>query len=470
MLENLYLDNNRELQHDFGPKVHEGPVRRRNAVRQSFTTRDGNNRRSETSLIAHLGSHSDSITGLAVSPDHMFFVSASDDKTVKVWDTARLERNVTSKPRHTYGQHHARVKAICILEAVHCFASAADDGSLHVVRVHMSQSGALPKYNKLQVIREHRVDHPGEYITCMTHYNTGARSTIKLTTVAFYLIKGCSDTSSNLVYATTHSVITILDLQTMRVLQTMQNPRHFGPITCICLDRKRSWIVVGTSMGNLTLWDRRFGLLLKSWQVAEVAPGKSTRIHQCVVHPTLGRGRWIMVALETSHTEHVPVTLIEVWDIEKCMLVETFLMNTTSSSPEEPQQVTGVDTEPSPAAAIAALVRSRQTGLSSATRIKRTHPPSSIVAQDDVLPTPSPTIRAIVVGLEFGGHQSGNHSKTNDFGGELDAHAHSVGRGFMITGSEDRRIRLWDLGKLERTVVFSGLESDHDKPSYRLVF
>jgi len=172
-LENLYLDNNRELQHDFGPKVHEGPVRRRNAVRQSFTTRDGSNRRSEASLIAHLGSHSDAITGLAVSPDHMFFVSASDDKTVKVWDTARLERNVTSKPRHTYGQHHARVKAICVLEGVHCFASAADDGSMHVVRVHVSQGGALPKYNKLQVIREHRVDHPGEYITCMTHYNTG---------------------------------------------------------------------------------------------------------------------------------------------------------------------------------------------------------------------------------------------------------------------------------------------------------
>lgn len=103
----------------------------------------------------------------------MFFVSASDDKTVKIWDTARLERNVTSKPRHTYSQHHARVKSICILEGVHCFASAADDGSLHIVRVHVSQSGALPKYNKLQVIREHRVDHPGEYITCMTHYNTG---------------------------------------------------------------------------------------------------------------------------------------------------------------------------------------------------------------------------------------------------------------------------------------------------------
>lgn len=83
-----------------------------------------------------------------------------------------------------------------MLEGVHCWASAAVDGSLHVVRVVVtfgnmgvgagggtagtsgSGSGAggsnvLPKYHKLQVVREHRCDNPGEWITCMVHYNTG---------------------------------------------------------------------------------------------------------------------------------------------------------------------------------------------------------------------------------------------------------------------------------------------------------
>lgn len=60
-----------------------------------------------------------------------------------------------------------------MLEGVHCFATAAEDGSLHVIRVHISQTGLLPKYGKIQAIREHRVDAPGEYITCMHHYNTG---------------------------------------------------------------------------------------------------------------------------------------------------------------------------------------------------------------------------------------------------------------------------------------------------------
>ncbi|KAJ7756949.1 hypothetical protein B0H16DRAFT_1537509, partial [Mycena metata] len=39
-------------------------------------------------------------------------------------------------------------------------------------------------------------------------------------------------------------------------------------------------------------------------------------------------------------------------------------------------------------------------------------------------------------------------------------------RGFMVTGSEDRKLRLWDLSRLERTTVLSGLESEHERPAY----
>ena len=173
LLEHMYLDGSKDLQGDFGPKVHEGPIRRRATGRHSFVSRDGTNKRPEANLVAHLSPHTDAITGLAVSPDHMFFVSASDDKTVKVWDTARLERNITSKPRHSYSQHHAKVKCVCMLEGVHCFASAAEDGTIHVVKVNASQTGTLPKYGKLQALREHRLERVGEYVTCMMHFNSG---------------------------------------------------------------------------------------------------------------------------------------------------------------------------------------------------------------------------------------------------------------------------------------------------------
>ncbi|KAF4603205.1 Serine/threonine-protein kinase [Pleurotus pulmonarius] len=446
LLENLFLDNHPDYQQDFGPRVHEGPVRRRNAVRQGYSLREGSSRRLDAALIANLTSHSDAVTGFAVSSDHMFFVSASDDKTVKVWDTARLERNVTSKPRHTYGQHHARVKAVCILEGFHCFASAADDGSLHIVRVDITQTGALPKYNKLQVVREHRVDNVGEYITCMHQYNT--------------------ETTSNLVYATTHSTVAILDLFTMKILQTMANPRHYGPITCLCIDRKRSWIIVGTSTGVLTLWDKRFGLLLKSWHVGVSSNGRSVRVHQCVVHPTKGRGKWVIVAMEASrrNSDKSATTLLEVWDIEKSALVESFLTRTTSGAAEdlpEPSDVNGADAETSPAAAIAALVKSRQMG----NEIPGSKPRSSL-QRDELLFTPAPDVRALITGVDFGGYSH----RSDMTAGPTDVRTspRAVGRGFIISGSEDRKIRLWDLSKLDRTFVLSGLESenDADKPSY----
>ncbi|KAF7292927.1 hypothetical protein MIND_01191800 [Mycena indigotica] len=436
LLENLYLDNNRELQNDFGPNVHEGPVRRRNAVRHTFQAREGA-KHTEATLVSHLTSHSDAINGLAVSPDHMFFVSASDDKTVKVWDTARLERNVTTKPRHTYGQHHAKVKCVCMLEGVHCFASAADDGSLHIVRVHVTQTGSLPKYNKLQVIRGHQVEHAaqGEFITCMTHYNT--------------------DSGSHLVYATTHSNITILDLRTMDVVQTMENPRHHGPITCLCIDRRRSWIVVGTSTGVLTLWDRRFGLLLKSWHVGVASTGRFVRIRQCVVHPSKGRGKWVMVTVEGSRKNDRTFTnLVEVWDIEKALLVETFVARQSGEETlAEPHELTGVDADMTPAAAIAALVTSRQAIPPD---------PSQSTFHDELLPPPSADVRALVVGVDFGGHVGVHRS---DLAEGVEAGGHGR-RGFMISGSEDRKLRLWDLAKLDRTTVLSGLDSEAERPTY----
>ncbi|KAG6877788.1 hypothetical protein C0993_003882 [Termitomyces sp. T159_Od127] len=448
LLENLYLDNNRELQQDFGPKVHEGPVRRRGAVRHSF---GGKSRQTDATLIAHFASHSEAITGIAVSPDHTFFVTASDDKTVKIWDTARLERNVTGKPRHTYNQHHARVKSVCMLEGVHCFASAADDGSLHINRVHITQTGALPKYGKLQLVREHRVNNAGEYITCMTHFN--------------------SETSSNLVYATTHSNITVLDLRTTRVLQTMENPRHYGPITCLCIDRKRSWLVVGTSTGVLSLWDRRFGLLLRSWHVGVASTGRSVRIYQCVIHPSKGKGNWVMVSMESSKrsTDKSYTNLVEVWDIEKAILMETFMMRIGSSADPvpDPHELVGVDAETNPAAAIASLVRSRQAGGDLSETTPRLSSRSASVSRDPTLPLiPAPDVRAFVVGLDFAGHSTLHRSEFSSIA-ENPSTMRTAARGFMISGSEDRKLRLWDLGKLERTAILSGMENETERPSYQ---
>jgi phosphoinositide-3-kinase regulatory subunit 4 len=175
LLDNLIQqhDLSYDASQDFGPQVRDIPLKRRNNVRQTFTRRHQNEARDGCQLIATLGGHAGGITGIVVAPDHCFFVTASSDKTIKVWDAARLERNITGKPRQVYGHHKARVTALCMLEKLHCFASAAENGTIHIVRVPITHGTSTPKYGKLQTIREHQLTHPGEYATCLLHYQTG---------------------------------------------------------------------------------------------------------------------------------------------------------------------------------------------------------------------------------------------------------------------------------------------------------
>lgn len=54
--------------------------------------------------MAHLAEHSQGVNQLALAGNGLFFVSASNDETVKVWDGRRLERDVSFKSRLTYTQ------------------------------------------------------------------------------------------------------------------------------------------------------------------------------------------------------------------------------------------------------------------------------------------------------------------------------------------------------------------------------
>jgi phosphoinositide-3-kinase regulatory subunit 4 len=178
-----------------------------------------------------------------------------------------------------------------------------------------------------------------------------------------------------------------------------------------------------------------------------------------------------MVSVEASKrmTDHSYTNLVEVWDIEKAVLMETFVTRTgsTSDALPEPHELTGVEADTSPAAAIAALVRSRQQSAADARPLAMSSRSSSCA--DELLPAPAPDVRALVVGLDFAGHSTVHRSEFGELGVEAGAsNLRLAGRGFMVSGSEDRKMRLWDLGKLERTTVLSG-SLDNEKPSYQYV-
>jgi len=472
MLEHVYNASSTEAMQDFGPRVHEGPPRRRNVTREGFPPRESTGRRSEATLVSHLVAHTGAINGIAVSPDQLFFVSGSDDKTVKVWDTSRLQRNVTSKPRTSYAHHQSRVTCVCIIEATHCFASAGEDGSIHIVRVHLTQSSSgVPKYSRLSRVREYHCDNMGEYVTTMIHYNAGAcfchHSFCGLALIV------TAEATSNLLYATNTCNVYIQDIRSGRTALTMANPRHHGPISSLCLDKRRAWLVVGTLSGVLTLWDLRFGLLLRTWRAgSSLSPSVSVSVNRLALHPSKGNGLWIIVALGTgtngtsSGAEFKP--LIEVWDVEKGAMVETFATRDLLESGRPtsgPSPLTSVPQEVNltPAAGIAALVRARTTSQHQGNTAASSNPFRTRwqAAPEDTPPVPSKDIVGLVVGSDFGGQ--------NQSSARARPEGRSSSRGFLITGSEDKKLRFWDLARIEKSAVLSAPPSDDDRPMFGYV-
>lgn len=109
----------------------------------------------------------------------------------------------------------------------------------------------------------------------------------------------------------------------MKIRLSMSSSQQHGPITSMCIDTGRSWLVTASLHGVLCLWDIRFGLLLRSWSIAHQTRGRSTRINQVLQHPGKGFGRWILVSLDTEDNDGQKSELMEVWDIENNVLVDS---------------------------------------------------------------------------------------------------------------------------------------------------
>ena len=284
---------------DFGPLV--APVKRRRLQRNTDTPEIEAPWRPEGTLVATFGEHTGPINRVEASPDHIFFITASDDGTVKVWDTARLERNLAHRSRQTHKHADgAQVKCVTFVENTHTFISCATDGSIHVVKVDCVSVGDTPKYGKLRLLRQHRLPD-GEYAVWSAHFKAEANSVLLL--------------------ATSNSRIVAFDLRAMTVLYTFDNPVHHGTPTCFCVDRKHNWLLLGTSHGVLDLWDLRFRLRLKAWGLAGGTP-----IHRLHIHPLKGRGRWVCVAGGTGQSD------ITVWDIEKTQCREAYRASSSLGS------------------------------------------------------------------------------------------------------------------------------------------
>jgi len=401
--------------------------------------------RPEGNLVAMFGEHSGPVNRVAVAPDHSFFVTASDDGTVKVWDTTRLEKNLTPRSRQTH-RHAAgaKVKALTFVENTHTFVSGATDGSIHAVKIDYQNTNETVRYGKPQLVREYQLptadDGSAEYAVWMEHFRSDAQSTLLI--------------------ATNTCRILALDMKTMLPVYSLQNPVHHGTPTTFCCDRKHTWLVVGTTHGILDLWDLRFRVRLKAWGL----PGAST-IHRLQVHPTKGRGRWVCVAGGSSHGSEITV-----WDVEKVQCREVYRAASPSLIANNPAAAAAAATNGSPRSANAHNLPVNTTWKDyEAWRVDDDRPegmlsrfattPSAGVVEPTVTPGlggPGASLSGIdrngICALAVG-------YDTPEDGKD------SVKCGFIISAGADRKIRFWDLARPEFSAVVSGLDLVPDSPT-----
>lgn len=255
--------------------------------------------RPEGTLVANLSEHTAAVNRVLVSLDHSFFISGSDDGTVKVWDTLRLERNITRRSRQTYRLgEDVRVTSLVFVEQTYSFVATGSDGSVHVVRIDYYQSpDSTAKFGRPRLLREYQLPK-GDFAVWSEHFN--------------------DDSKSVLILATNTSKVIALELRTMTELFTLNNPLDHGTPTCFCVDRRLHWLLLGTTHGVLDLWDLRFKLRLKAWVHHGASP-----IHrlQQVFIPRLKRTR-LYIAGGTAQGE------ITAWDFEKFICKEVYRTGT----------------------------------------------------------------------------------------------------------------------------------------------
>ncbi|KAF1950812.1 phosphoinositide 3-kinase regulatory subunit 4 [Byssothecium circinans] len=293
LLDSMLLERYPSGEMEFGtriqPPVRSQPIKYKDAHHSPI----GVPWRPEGTLVATFSEHTAAVNRILVAPDQSFFITGSDDGTVKIWDTSRLERNVSRRSRQTYRlSEGVKVTSLVFVEQTYSFVATGSDGSVHVVRMDSYDSNdGSRKFGRPRLLREYQLPD-NDHAVWSEHYN--------------------EDSKSVLVLATSTSTIIALDLRNMTELFTLKNPLDHGTPTCFCVDRKSHWLLLGTSHGVLDLWDLRFKLRLKAWVFHNAAP-----IHRLHLPPRVRNPRLYI----TGGTGQGEVT---VWDFTRLICKEVY--------------------------------------------------------------------------------------------------------------------------------------------------
>nr|GEV66764.1 phosphoinositide 3-kinase regulatory subunit 4 [Tanacetum cinerariifolium] len=126
-------------------------------------------------VVAHLQEHRFAINDISVSTNHCFFVTASDDSTVKVWDSRELEKDISFRSRLTYCLDGSRALCATMLHGSAQVVVRASDGIIHMFSVDYISKGlrsVVDKYSRIADVKKNNIGEGA--ILALLNYSSGS--------------------------------------------------------------------------------------------------------------------------------------------------------------------------------------------------------------------------------------------------------------------------------------------------------
>uniref|UniRef100_A0A8C7Z116 non-specific serine/threonine protein kinase n=1 Tax=Oryzias sinensis TaxID=183150 RepID=A0A8C7Z116_9TELE len=232
-------------------------------------------------LVAHLHEHKAAVNRIRVSDEHAIFATASNDGTVKVWDSQKMEgKTTTTRSVLTYARVGGHVKTLTFCQGSHYLAVASDSGSIQLLAVEANKPPKSPKVQPYQT-RTLDLQEDGCAVD-VHHFNSG--------------------TQSVLAYATVNGSLVGWDLRSNSNAWTLRHDLRLGLITSFCVDMHQCWLCLGTSSGTMACWDMRFQLPISNHS----HPARA-RIRRLLMHPLYQSS---VIAAVQGNNE------VSMWDLE----------------------------------------------------------------------------------------------------------------------------------------------------------
>ncbi|NXP81622.1 PI3R4 kinase, partial [Ramphastos sulfuratus] len=232
-------------------------------------------------LVAHLHEHKSAVNRIRVSDEHSIFATCSNDGTVKIWNSQKMEgKTTTTRSILTYSRIGGHVKTLTFCQGSHYLAVASDNGAIQLLSIEASK---LPKSPKIHPIQSRSLDLKDDgCVVDMHHFNSGAQSV--------------------LAYGTVNGSLVGWDLRSSSNAWTLKHDLKLGLITSFAVDVHQCWLCIGTSNGTMACWDMRFQLPISSHS----HPSKA-RIRRLLMHPVYQS--WVIAAVQGNNE-------VSMWDME----------------------------------------------------------------------------------------------------------------------------------------------------------